>query len=61
MNPACTDCPVRQKAAGCGYLAAGMPCQHPRYRDVWAAANLPQSRNVTEVVTDGDAKGEGDV
>ena len=38
MNPVCRDCPVAAKPAGCGYVAAGVPCQHPRYRDVWAAA-----------------------
>jgi len=23
---------------GCGYLAAGTPCCHPRWRDAWRAA-----------------------
>ena len=31
MNPACTDCPIRQQKRGCGWLPG--PCQHPEHRD----------------------------
>jgi hypothetical protein len=32
------DCPAWRRAVGCGFLAAGAPCGHPRYRERWRAA-----------------------
>ena len=26
------ECPVAKRRVGCGYLIAGTPCAHPRYR-----------------------------
>ncbi len=31
------DCPAWRRPCGCGYLSAGTPCRHPRWRDLWAA------------------------
>lgn len=38
VNPVCRSCPVAQKPASCGYLAAHTLCQHPRQREAWLAA-----------------------
>jgi len=39
MTECCiADCPAWRRPAGCGYLAAGTPCGHPRWRDAWRAA-----------------------
>lgn len=55
INPACASCPVAARAAGCGYLAAGTDCQHPRQRELWlAAGSLRESRNVTEILANCD-------
>jgi len=32
------DCPAWQRPTGCGYLAVGAPCGHPRMRERWRAA-----------------------
>ena len=32
------ECPVQNQPAGCGFLAVGTPCGHPRWRERWQAA-----------------------
>jgi hypothetical protein len=36
------DCPAWRRAVGCGFLTAGAPCGHPRYRERWLAAQAAQ-------------------
>jgi hypothetical protein len=38
------ECPAWRRAVGCGFLTAGAPCGHPRYRERWRAAQGPEPR-----------------
>lgn len=51
-NPACATCPVAARAAGCGYLVARTPCQHPEWRDAWAAAEEWDKRRQSQELCD---------
>ena len=58
VNPVCKSCPVARKPAGCGYLAAGTPCQHWEHRGEWQ--RLGGMADDDAMGDDGDTEQEGD-
>jgi hypothetical protein len=42
------ECPAWQRQCGCGYLAAGTSCRHPRWRAEWEKARASQAAQERE-------------